>query len=83
MTVELSFFRSETSQRLRAEGHMEGRAEERAESVLRTLKHRGIEVPEAVRKRIVDCADLETLAAWVDLSYTVKSAEELFADYDD
>ncbi|MER5297941.1 hypothetical protein ABT039_00600 [Streptomyces lasiicapitis] len=83
VTVELSFFRSETSQRLRAEGHTEGRAEERAESVLRTLKHRGIEVPEAVRQRIVDCADLETLAAWVDLSYTVKSAEELFADYDD
>ncbi|WP_087884549.1 hypothetical protein [Streptomyces alboflavus] len=80
VTVELSFFKSETSQRLRAEGRTEGRAEERAEAVLRVLDRRGIEVPESVRERVVGCDDLDTLGVWFDRSLTVAAAEELFVE---
>jgi len=57
MSVDLSFFRSETFQRLRAESRAKGRAED----ILLILDERGIEVPDDVRARITDCTDLETL----------------------
>ncbi|WP_409470320.1 hypothetical protein [Streptomyces sp. HC307] len=70
MSVDLSFFRSQTSQRLRAMG--------RAEDVLLILESRGIEVPEATRERIMTCTDLDTLRTWVIRAVHVEAAEKLF-----
>jgi hypothetical protein len=74
MSVDLSFFRSETSQRLRAEG--------RVEDILMILDERGIEVPDDVRARITDCIDLEVLRTWLRRSLTVTTAGDLFTDTD-
>ncbi|MGW3723749.1 hypothetical protein [Streptomyces sp. NPDC000851] len=76
MAVDLSFFRSETSQRLRAEGRAEGRAED----ILLILEARGIDVPEATRERIITCTDLDTLRTWLTRAVTVGTAEDLFVD---
>ncbi|UXY27749.1 hypothetical protein [Streptomyces sp. HUAS TT20] len=62
------------------EGLVAGRAESRAEDILRILDRRGIEVPEAVRERVTACADLDILGTWFDRALTVVSAEELFAE---
>ncbi|HEY9441492.1 MAG TPA: hypothetical protein VIS29_23190 [Streptomyces sp.] len=80
MTTLSHFYRSEAAQQVRAEGREEGRAEAEAASVLRTLKWRGIEVPDAVRERVVSCADLNLLSAWAERAYEVAGAEELFTD---
>ncbi|WP_055698662.1 MULTISPECIES: hypothetical protein [Streptomyces] len=72
MTVDLSFFHSETSQRLRAEG--------RAEDILRILDRRGIEVPDPARERVTTCTDLDTLGTWLDRALTITTAEELFTE---
>ncbi|MFJ9678221.1 hypothetical protein ACIRP2_09225 [Streptomyces sp. NPDC101194] len=83
MAVDLSFFRSETSQRLRSEaramGRAEGRAMARAEDILRILSKRGIAVSEQVRERVVSCSDLDVLSEWLDRSLTAEVAEDLFA----
>ncbi|MFD9001877.1 hypothetical protein ACFV0T_13030 [Streptomyces sp. NPDC059582] len=76
MSVDLSFFRSETSQRLRAEGRAEGRAED----ILLILTTRGIEVPEHVRERIAECTDLDTLRSWLTNALTAETAEDLFTE---
>lgn len=80
MAVDLAFYRSETSNRLRAEGHEIGVAEERAASVLRTLQHREIDVPDDAHTRISSCRDLDILADWADRAFTVAQAEDLFDD---
>ncbi|MFE0119106.1 hypothetical protein ACFWZA_13540 [[Kitasatospora] papulosa] len=80
MAIDLSFFRSESSQRLRAEGKAEGRAEGKAEAVVQVLEQRGITVADAVRARINGCADADTLARWLARALSVERAEELFVD---
>ncbi|MFJ1694900.1 hypothetical protein ACIOHC_07045 [Streptomyces sp. NPDC088252] len=64
------FFRSETSERLRAEG--------RAEDILRILSKRGIAVSEQVRERVVSCSDPDVPGEWLDRSLTAEVAEDLF-----
>ncbi|MFD9756239.1 MULTISPECIES: RpnC/YadD family protein [Streptomyces] len=80
MAIDLSFFRSESSQRLRAEGKAEGRAEGKAEAVVQVLEQRGITVTDGVRARINGCADADTLARWLARALSVERAEELFVD---
>ncbi|MBT2492475.1 hypothetical protein J7E96_29005 [Streptomyces sp. ISL-96] len=74
MAVPLWFFRSETAQRLRAEG----RAEARSESILLLLTQRGIEIPSDARERITTCTDLDTLSTWLTRAITATTAGELF-----
>ncbi|MGW4907973.1 hypothetical protein [Streptomyces sp. NPDC004270] len=62
------------------EGEAKGRAEGRAEDILRILDLRGIEVADVDRERITACADLETLGTWFDRAVTAASGQELFAD---
>jgi hypothetical protein len=76
MAVDLSFFRSETSQKLRAEGRAEGRAED----VLFVLRHRGLDVSEGVRERVAGCSDPDVLRGWLTRAVTVDRAEEIFGD---
>ncbi|WP_040800559.1 hypothetical protein [Nocardia higoensis] len=80
MSVDLSFFRSQTSQRIREEGREEGLASGQAVSVLRVLDRRGIEVADADRERILGCADTETLTRWLDRALTAESVAEVFAE---
>ncbi|MFE5259348.1 hypothetical protein [Streptomyces coelicoflavus] len=62
------------------ESWLKGRAEARAESILRVLKVRGIEIPDSVRERVTSCTDLDVLGTWLDRSLSVTRAEELFAE---
>ncbi|WP_406146620.1 hypothetical protein [Streptomyces sp. NBC_01012] len=86
MAIDLSFFRSESSQRLRAEGKAEGRAEGRAEgkaegraeAVVAVLERRGIAVGDDVRNRVLGCTDMETLDLWLGRALKATTDEELF-----
>ncbi|WGD41355.1 hypothetical protein [Streptomyces cathayae] len=74
MAVDLSFFQSETAQRLRGEGRIEGRTED----ILRLLDGRGIEVSAEELERIAGCGDLDTLDVWFTRAITATSAAEVF-----
>lgn len=76
MPLDLSFFRSETSQRLRDEG----RTEEAIGNILDILDARSIDVPPDAYVRITSCEDLEKLRSWHRRSATVTSVGELFVD---
>ncbi|MEV5775880.1 hypothetical protein AB0L49_32365 [Streptomyces antimycoticus] len=88
MSALLNFFRSEHAQRafaeVRAEGRAEARAETRvevrAESVLRVLNTRGLEVTAEVRERVRACKDPDLLDTWLDRAVTASRTEELFID---
>lgn len=84
MSVDLSFFRSQTSQRIRDEGReqgrQEGRQEGRAEDILRILQHRRVPLTDSDRHRIRDCADADTLTRWFDRALSAETAAELFTD---
>ncbi|MFE4450386.1 hypothetical protein [Streptomyces sp. NPDC056796] len=80
MAVDLSFFRSETSQRLRAEGRAKGKAEGKAEAVVRVLEGRGIPVGQDVLDRVTGCADTDVLDGWLVRAISATRAEDLFTD---
>lgn len=56
----------------------QGKAEGKAESVLRVLKARGISISEDDRTRITACTDPETLNTWLDRAGTIDTADQLF-----
>lgn len=70
MAVDLSFFRSETAQKLRAEGL--------AAAVVVVLERRGIALSDTDRARITSCRDRDTLTAWVRRACSVTTTGELF-----
>lgn len=76
MVADLSFFRSETSQRLREEGREEGLAA----GVVRVLEKRGIPVSDDVRERITHCTDDAVIDTWYDRALTATTADDLFHD---
>ncbi|MDX2682257.1 hypothetical protein [Streptomyces soliscabiei] len=57
-----------------------GDAQERADVILRTLKWREVDAPDAVRERVLASADLEELATWLDRAYQVTDAHDLFRE---
>ncbi|MFE6100950.1 hypothetical protein ACFVQ4_13395 [Streptomyces laurentii] len=61
-------------------GEAQGKVEAKAESVIRVLNARRIDVPAEALQRIEDCADLSTLDRWLDLAVTAARVDELFAD---
>ncbi|MFF9309576.1 hypothetical protein ACF1BS_01550 [Streptomyces sp. NPDC014748] len=65
---------------VRETAYLEGRAEGRAESILRLLEARGLPVPGGVRERVATCTDLALFNAWLDRVLTVARAEDLFAE---
>jgi hypothetical protein len=71
MAVDLSFFQSETAQKLRAEGQ--------AEALLMLLGHRGVEISGEDRDRIVGCGDPDVLSLWFTRALTATSTAEIFA----
>ena len=76
MTVDLDFFRSQTSQRIREEGQVHGIAL----SVLRVLDKRGVRLSEEARQRVLGCGDQELLGQWLDRALTVSEETELFGE---
>ncbi|TKT05028.1 hypothetical protein E4U91_15530 [Streptomyces lasalocidi] len=62
------------------EAILKGRGDSRGEDILRVLRVRGIEVPDAVRERVGSCEDLDVLGTWLDRAVTVGSADELFVE---
>lgn len=88
MAVDLDFFRSETSQRLRAEGRVEGRAEGRAQgeahgrarAILLLLSQRKVTVPDSAQEQITDCQDLTVLDTWFTRAITATTVEEIFKE---
>ncbi|MFD5472433.1 hypothetical protein [Streptomyces sp. NPDC127105] len=74
MTAIHYFFRHPVAEQVREEG----RVEESAEMTLNILEWRGIPVPDAVRERVLACADREQLKAWARRAVHATSAEELF-----
>ncbi|WP_069166370.1 hypothetical protein [Nocardia altamirensis] len=76
MTIDLSFFRSETSNALRAEGAFEARSK----NIVRLLDRRGVNVPDTVRARILACRDGDRLDHWFDRAITATTVDELFTN---
>ncbi|WP_084761091.1 hypothetical protein [Nocardia mangyaensis] len=86
MSIDLSFFRGETSQRLREEGREQGLEqglergiEQGRAHVLRILRRRGIEPSPAAEAKISACRDLDELDAWFDRAFDARTADDLFA----
>lgn len=74
--LDLSFFRSETQQRIRREAHEEGLAS----GVLLVLEARGIAVPEAARARVLACTEDAVIRSWYTRALTATTADDLFSD---
>jgi hypothetical protein len=62
---------------MRAEGRVEGRLEEKRESILRIFSNRGLVVSDEVRDRINGCDDMDVLDQWFGHALTVESGAVL------
>jgi hypothetical protein len=78
MAVDLNFFRSQTSQRIREQGRAEGFRRGIALSVLRLLDNRDVHLSEEARQRVLGCGDQELLLLWVECALTASDETELF-----
>ncbi|MEV6279427.1 hypothetical protein [Nocardia sp. NPDC051832] len=76
MSIDLSFFRSETSNLLREQGAVQ----ELGNTIFLILDERGIAVPDDARTRIRACTDLERLRSWVRRAATITHAADLFVE---
>lgn len=94
MVVPLFFFRSETAQRIRAEGYIEGFAEGYVEglfegylgglrgALVSVLGRRSLTLSAVTLERIRSCSDAARLLGWLDQAETVETADALFEDED-
>lgn len=57
-------------------------AKDRHERIADVFEVRRMEVPEAVRERILGCSDSDTLRRWLRRAVIVPTAEDIFADDD-
>lgn len=71
-------YRSDFARRYYAQGQAEGEAEGEAKAVLKVLEKRGVHVPAEVRARILECIDPAVTSIWLDRSFTVEAAQDLF-----
>lgn len=65
-----------TAEMLRAEGRVEGKAED----ILVVFEQRGIDVDERSRGLIESCTDLDTLNGWFRRAFKVDKASDLFEE---
>ncbi|MFE9902534.1 RpnC/YadD family protein [Streptomyces achromogenes] len=88
MTAVQYFWRHPLAEQVREEGREEGlqrgleqgRIQKQQEMTLRVLEWRGIPVPDAVRERVLACADLGRLEVLAQRAVHATDAAELFAD---
>lgn len=81
MAVDLTFFRSETSQKLRSEGRVEGRVECRVEDLLLLLTSRGL-ISDEIRTRVSECTDPDLLSTWFRRALNAESPDDVFTAAD-
>ncbi|WP_051499937.1 hypothetical protein [Nocardia sp. BMG51109] len=74
MPVDLSFFCSETSRRLREEGRAEGVAS----AIVHLLERRQVTIPADARDRITSCTDRAILDTWLRRTVDATTIGELF-----
>ncbi|WP_199854779.1 hypothetical protein [Streptomyces dioscori] len=72
--------RAEARTEARAEVRAEARTESLAEAILDVFEARGIDVPEAVRERVSNCVDPESLRHWLRRAAVAPSADAIFTD---
>jgi hypothetical protein len=60
------------------QGRAEGRAEGEAQMLLRIMSARGLDIPEHIRARVAQCADIARLEAWADRAATATSPDDIF-----
>ncbi|MEV0092526.1 hypothetical protein [Streptomyces sp. NPDC050738] len=65
---------------VRETAFLEGEAQGEANSILRILDLRGVDVPDEIRDRIRVCTDLDLLGRWLDRTVTAQTIDDLFAD---
>jgi Arc/MetJ-type ribon-helix-helix transcriptional regulator len=70
-------YQSEMVRRNVAQGRAEGRAEAKAQDVLTVLEARGLDVPQELRRRILECTDLATLDQWLRRAAVIAEASNL------
>jgi hypothetical protein len=61
-------------------GRQQGKAEGRAESLLRVLSARRIHIDDVSRHRIISCTDLTTLDQWFDRALSATRLADVFGD---
>ncbi|MEV4875941.1 hypothetical protein [Streptomyces cyaneofuscatus] len=74
MGTGLSHFRGIVAESFRDEGRAEGRAED----ILRILTVRGVSVPDEARQRVTACTDLAVLDVWFERAITAPTADAVF-----
>ena len=72
-------FYSEFGRRSYERGVGEGKAEGKAEALLKFLALRGLAISDVQRRRILECADTATIDGWLDRALSVASVDELLA----
>lgn len=75
--MDLSFYNSVTSQRLRADG----RKQQRAQDIVEILRLRDVELTGRERERILGCIDGEELKTWFDRAVSAEAARDVFVEY--
>jgi hypothetical protein len=70
-------FYSELGRRSYERGVGEGKAEGKAEALLKFLALRGLAISDVQRRRILECADAATIDGWLDRALSVASVDEL------
>jgi len=71
-------YQSDFALRYVAKGREEGREEGRALAVLRVLAVRGVEVPGAIRERVLACRDASLLDEWLTRAVSAVTTSDVF-----
>lgn len=61
-----------------AEGEAKGEAKGEANAIITVLTSKGMRVPAAVRKRIMNCTDASQLTAWLERAVNARSVDDVF-----
>ena len=77
MTAGNYEYQSDFARKYFIKGRDEGKAEGKAEDLLKILARRGVVVSDEQRARILACRDLPTLDRWLDLAFGVASTQEM------
>ncbi|GAA1436359.1 hypothetical protein GCM10009601_63560 [Streptomyces thermospinosisporus] len=76
VAVDLSFYKSYIAEEIRTEGEIHRGAQD----VLLVLEQRGLDIPDAVRSRVLECHDPEILRQWLARAVIATEAEQIFGD---
>jgi hypothetical protein len=61
-----------------AQGRAQDRAQGEAQMLLRIITTSGLDIPEHIRARVAECADIARLEAWADRAATATSLDDIF-----